>query len=847
MNFARGLEDAFSGNNVLGVVTVIVQEKSAFLVDHLDEVVSKELQKNEFKNVTLILQAIEQLASKDNDCINQLVHQGIVIKVSEYIKMQQKPSKAPVQLIEAFYEASMSLCKSDIEGNSKILELLVLRFGAVVIDQEVKFDLRLEAVKTINSMLDTAPKESRKQICQSDDHNFLLEEFAKVIVDVGDYEMQVAISEALCRMTPKKQREDLAGKWFSHRSFASTFKTIRVKEFETDCRIFLNELNSYFGVSRRVFSIPCIRAFLEFTELFKPQDELLMDFWVDFNVGTLCISLFVDDPEGTLWELIHLPKEYISKYSLQENDGQKLLTVNMSVPVFHGNIMGKFVQIVFDSKHDIQTVAEKVFGKEDLQLPAAPKPTAAAEEDSGISTYLADDVQTFSSPPVIDTSRKPHVSFFFESGPGKLPSPIQRVTQREDTFCLKNESDTEVIVSEILNHTFLTEVSGKSHGRKPETITFMTALWRNQVARAKATIFGVTLSSNGSASSKSLPSTEHEKKSIQKRKLTFLPERDSQVPFSESHSSKETPRYDYTRKRPRVKSKLKVLPCSSPSSEEECFKESTPKHRTLEKYKTDCTSLPQSKVMEQELDTSYPSEGITVDSGFQGKTDLEEPVLLDEEPAVFIASGDGPPPPPRKWLPAESMSQALMEDEESENESGVTAAFNMFKAQLREHFSSSYKKIEAKSLRSLTDCQKTVTSLLRNAHNQRLVHLENFQDTVVQQLAQNCLSLKNIEQETVRFWQSECDSVKAFCDKQQMRLDSLDILKKNIQAPQSQVKSTEVAATEMPNHPLQRLKGIKARFQHLKNLPRICTFTMHILICMLHSFLCFKHKLGDLL
>lgn len=48
-----------------------------------------------------------------------------------------------------------------------------------------------------------------------------------------DYEMQVAISEALCRMTPKKQREELVGEWFNYRSFASTFTTIRVKEFET--------------------------------------------------------------------------------------------------------------------------------------------------------------------------------------------------------------------------------------------------------------------------------------------------------------------------------------------------------------------------------------------------------------------------------------------------------------------------------------------------------------------------------------------------------------------------------------------------------------------------------------
>lgn len=55
--------------------------------------------------------------------------------------------------------------------------------------------------------------------------------------------MQVAISEALCRMTPKKLREELVGKWFNYRSFASTFTTIRVKEFETVCKYSKNLLN----------------------------------------------------------------------------------------------------------------------------------------------------------------------------------------------------------------------------------------------------------------------------------------------------------------------------------------------------------------------------------------------------------------------------------------------------------------------------------------------------------------------------------------------------------------------------------------------------------------------------
>ncbi|KAK1806430.1 hypothetical protein P4O66_004950, partial [Electrophorus voltai] len=653
--------------------------------------------------------------------------------------------------------------------SNKILEILMLRFGAVVIDQEVTFNLRLEAIKTINSMLDNASKESRKRLCQTNDHDFLLEEFAKVMIDVGDYEMQVAISEALCRLSPKKQREELVGKWFSYRSFASAFTTIRVKEFETDCRIFLNKLNSYFGASRSVFSFPCIRAFLGFSELFKPEDELLQQFWVDFNVGTSCISFYVNDPEGTLWELIHLPKEAISTYSLQESDDQKTLIIHMSLPVTHGDVSDKMVLITFDSQHDIQTALEKVFVRE--------------------------------------KSPEAQVSFVLQSGPGKLPSPKSRLAPVEDPFCLRNSSDTEVTVSETLKNTFLTDVSERSCDRKSKTITFMAALWRYQVVRAKAVIFGLPLSSNGSGGSvKSLPVGVEQVKSAQKRKLRmFHSESDTYVLPSERRPSRDAPHADYTRKRPRQKIKLKVLPLSSPSSmEEEYFKA----FKTRLYLKIPFLQMRNLMCLQRHM--------IYTKSHLQGKhpwNHRQVELCVETEMTEMQPEGEELPPfstlKPRRLFPSTSMesatetvTQALVEDEESETElgSGVIAAFDTFKAQLREHFSSRYKKIEAKSLRSLTDCQENVSSLLRTVHDQRLVHLDHFQDTVVQQLGhleQNCLSLKHIEQETVRFWQSESDRVRSFCDRQHKRVDSIEVPKETRPVPQSCTEGMTSASSDL--------------------------------------------------
>lgn len=43
----------------------------------------------------------------------------------------------------------------------------------------------------------------------------------------------MAIVEALCRMTPEKQRQELACQWFSMDFIANAFKGIKVSEFET--------------------------------------------------------------------------------------------------------------------------------------------------------------------------------------------------------------------------------------------------------------------------------------------------------------------------------------------------------------------------------------------------------------------------------------------------------------------------------------------------------------------------------------------------------------------------------------------------------------------------------------
>lgn len=35
-------------------------------------------------------------------------------------------------------------------------------------------------------------------------------------------------------------------------------------------------------------------------ELFQPQDENVDEFWVDFNLGSKCVSFFIDNPNASV-------------------------------------------------------------------------------------------------------------------------------------------------------------------------------------------------------------------------------------------------------------------------------------------------------------------------------------------------------------------------------------------------------------------------------------------------------------------------------------------------------------------------------------------------------------------
>ncbi|KAK2529081.1 Sycp2 [Columba livia] len=134
-----------------------------------------------------------------------------------------------------------------------------------------EFDKR--EVKSISTLLNSIQKYGKKVSIAGEDGLPAMMKYGlieRIIVSLKllfmkmscavDYDLQVAITEALCRMISEKQRRELACQWFSMEFVSSAFKEIKDSEFET---------------------------------LQIPLDENLEEFWIDFNVGSRSISFYV--------------------------------------------------------------------------------------------------------------------------------------------------------------------------------------------------------------------------------------------------------------------------------------------------------------------------------------------------------------------------------------------------------------------------------------------------------------------------------------------------------------------------------------------------------------------------
>ncbi|XP_063154914.1 synaptonemal complex protein 2 [Candoia aspera] len=265
-------------------------------------------------------------------------------------------------LFEDFFDVLMIVHDTSSEGKIQTLENFILRTGSLAADKRISIYIQQEAVRKLNAMLIAMPRDIRKKTISTKEMLQVMNDMGKRILDAGDYDLQVAITEALCRMTSEKQRGELAIQWFPMDFVSNAFKQIKDSEFETDCRKFLNQVNGMLGDKRRVFTYPCLSAALDKHELQMPADENLEECWIDFNVGSRSISFYVAaDDEGHQWETVCIPEEEVGTCVIEEKEKEKLLTVHLNNPMSVGAQEGEKIILHFDSALEIVDAIRKVY------------------------------------------------------------------------------------------------------------------------------------------------------------------------------------------------------------------------------------------------------------------------------------------------------------------------------------------------------------------------------------------------------------------------------------------------------------------------------------------------------
>ncbi|XP_074013655.1 synaptonemal complex protein 2 [Numenius arquata] len=344
-------------------------------VNKLDKLLCRELDKQEVKNISTLLNSIQKCGKKvsiaGEDGFPAMIKYGLIGRMVNWFEKVKgililrghEKNEMLTSLAEDFFIMLLAVCDSRPEDKMQILENFVLRTCTLIADVRINIYVQQEVVRKLNLMLDNTPRDVRKKIFSTKEMLLVMSDMGRRILDAGDYDLQVAITEALCRMISEKQRRELACQWFSMEFVSNAFKGIKDSEFETDCRKFLNQVNGMLGDKRRVFTYPCLSAALDKYELQIPLDENLEEFWIDFNVGSRSISFYVaaDDTDHQ-WETVIIPEEEVDLYSLEEKGSKKLLTIDLKSRINVGSQEGEKFFLYFDSILEIKDVIRKIYG-----------------------------------------------------------------------------------------------------------------------------------------------------------------------------------------------------------------------------------------------------------------------------------------------------------------------------------------------------------------------------------------------------------------------------------------------------------------------------------------------------
>ncbi|XP_026218733.1 synaptonemal complex protein 2-like isoform X2 [Anabas testudineus] len=671
------MDDCLHRGDSFHLVSVIHYEGlTSTTLTRLDQLVTKDLCGSGFSRVLVVLKSL-QILSENKDDLQTLIDHGLTAKVLLWFEavrdlltsIHHRSSTHLLNLAEEFYDYFLVLGQASLPVSQ--LSVVLLHLARVAVETEIHFPLRLEAIRTFNSILESLSRDQRRLIQNDQNQNQILSQVAAAVLTVGDYELQVSLLEALCRLTPRKAREQRANQWFPTRDISSAFCDIRDGDFEVDCRRFLNFINCYHGDQRRVYTLPCLRAFLDSTQLFRPKDEKLDEFWIDFNLGSGCVSFFIDEPQGFLWGSMHLQREDLDHYSLQVKDegctgSEVVLSVKMSNPIMHHNSRGQTVKLSFSCEHqtELEEAAQRVFmraqSSSQVKDPGGTVQTALSANKHGGRSY---------------SRKKPHSKTHLKILPLSSPS-----SEDESSVPKAAGKSRAEILFEQIRHSTPSYRSGVPVGVEQQFPQEPSVEFGESSSPLKQEVSSSIR--KRSAQDSGYLSDQNEEVSSQKRRAEPQPEEEKSS-LAQTEPSPEG---------------------AAPSTEDELFPEK---------------------------------------AGFS--VERQQPV---KEPEA---------------------------EPHSDLTSDISVAFKTFRDQLEQHCTGCWKKVETEVLLSLKECHQHVSSLLTAVHQNRLLLLKTFENSVTDQLKrldENATNLNSINSQILSFFQSEMQRLGSFCDEHLQRLKS---------------------------------------------------------------------------
>ncbi|KAK4317679.1 hypothetical protein Pmani_011257 [Petrolisthes manimaculis] len=248
-----------------------------------------------------------------------------------------------------------------------------------IVDASLPHVVRRSAVGDFNELL---------KLSQSAAHGVLKRELSSLFLklpgllkEIGDYDTQTSVIEAIYRMTSGSERSASVSQWFPDLDCTLKSQFIMISEFDPDCRRFLNAFNESLGSRRKVYTFPCEAAHVGKLKLTKPKSPAYQKFWVDFSVDSKTILILcqkfptvAQSPNDPPWESLIINERdtqrvtlnrTIHMYTLEVEVNSESLVIDLFVsplsPESQG-LISKTFELEFMPNEALQTVCTHLYG-----------------------------------------------------------------------------------------------------------------------------------------------------------------------------------------------------------------------------------------------------------------------------------------------------------------------------------------------------------------------------------------------------------------------------------------------------------------------------------------------------